>query len=183
MMATDWDLVIKITVPLTTLVAGKYLDRLERRPKLICYFGHSAAFTIRGDRPATVHTHALVVQNAGRMAATNVRIGHLQLPENYQIYPAVEHSVVRAPSGTAEIVIPKLVPSEQVTIYYLYFPPLLWNQIHSYAKSDEGLAKVLNVIPTPQPSKWLVMTAAILMFVGAVALLYQLVDLLRRLVA
>ena len=38
---------------------------------------------------------------------------------------------------------PTLVPNEQVTISYLYFPPTTWKQINGPVKSDEGLARVL----------------------------------------
>lgn len=69
-------------------------------------------------------------------------------------------------------VIPKLVRNEQVTISYLYFPPLLWSQINSYTKSDEGFAKTLNAIPTPQPAKWLIVVIWSVVFVGVVSLLY-----------
>ena len=165
-----------------TLVLGKYLDRwLTKRPKLISYLGHASAFTLRGDNPATVHTHAIVVRNAGRVAATAVRIGHNILPDNYQLYPSVPHTVERVEGGIAEIVIPRLVPDEQVTISYLYFPPLLWSQIHAYVKSDEGFAKVLNVLPTPQYPKWLFRGIWALVFVGAMSVLYFVVELIIRL--
>ena len=36
---------------------------------------------------------------------------------------------------------------------YLYFPPLLWSQINVNTKSDDGFAKIINVISMPQPSK------------------------------
>lgn len=62
--------------------------------------------------------------------------------------------------------------NEQVTISYLYFPPLLWSQINSYTKSDESFAKTLNAIPTPQPAKWLIVVIWSLVFVGVVSLLY-----------
>jgi hypothetical protein len=64
------------------------------------------------------------------------------------------------------------VPKEQVSITYLYFPPLLWNQVNSYTKSDEVLASVINVIPTPQPPRFVVVLVWLLMFVGASTLVY-----------
>lgn len=172
-MNINWDLVFKVIVPLFTLGLGKYLDSwLEKRPKLLIYLGHASAFTIRGNPGGAVHTHTVVVRNAGREAASNVRIGHHVLPDNYQIYPRVPHEVVRDPSGSAEIVIPKLVKDEEVTISYLYFPPLLWSQINSYAKSDAGFAKALNAIPTPQPPRWMIIVIWSLVLVGATCLLY-----------
>ena len=179
-MNINWDLIIKIAVPLFTLGLGKYLDRwLEKRSKLIVYLGHASAFTIRGNPNGVIHTHAVVLRNAGREAANNVRLGHHVLPENFQIYPAIPHEVVREPNGAAEIVIPKIVPNEQVTVSYLYFPPLLWSQIHSYTKSDEGFAKALNVIPTPQPPRWMIVVIWSLVFIGSVSLLYLVIGGLR----
>lgn len=183
-MKVNWDIVIKIVVPLGTLVLGKYLDRwLSKRPKLISYLGHTSAFNVRSNPPVTVHTHAIVVRNAGRKTANQVRIGHHIFPENYQIYPCVPHTVERTQGEAAEIVIPQLVPGEQVTVSYLYFPPLLWSQIHAYTKSDEGYAKILNVLPTPQLPKWLIAAIWSLIFVGVVSLLYLAIGLVRWLIA
>lgn len=81
------------------------------------------------------------MRNAGRLTANNVRIGHNFLPESFQLYPPVAHSVEQIPNGGADILIPTLVPGERVTISYLYYPPVFWNHINSYAKSDEGLAQ------------------------------------------
>jgi hypothetical protein len=180
----DWDIVVKIAVPLGTLVLGKYLDRwLAKRPKLITYLGHASAFTLRGENLGVIHTHAIVVRNAGRETANNVRIGHHVLPEQYQLYPAVPHTVERDPNGVAEIVISKMVPAEQVTVSYLYSPPLLWSQIHAYTKSDEGFARVLNVLPTPQLPKWALNILRVILFAGVVSLLYLAVEFLRWLLS
>lgn len=182
-MAVNWDVMTRIIVPLGTLVLGKYLDRwLARRPRLISYLGHTSAFGVHSTPPVTIHTHAIVVRNAGRATANQVRVGHHFLPENIQLYPLVPHTIERTEGGGAELVIPKLVPGEQIAISYLYFPPVLWSQIHSYIKSDEGFAKVLSVLPTPQLPKWAISALWILVFVGAVSLVYLLVDLIRWLV-
>jgi hypothetical protein len=182
-MKINWDLVVKIIVPLGTLVLGKYFDRwLSRRPKLISYLGHTSAFNVHSTPPVTIHTHAIVVRNAGRATANQVRIGHHVLPENIQLSPPVPHTIERIEGGGAEIVIPKLVPGEQVTVSYLYFPPLLWSQIHSYTKSDEGFAKILNVLPTPQLPKWLVSTLWTLIFIGVVSLIYLLIEFIKWLI-
>jgi hypothetical protein len=180
-MPLDVDLAVKIAVPLGTLVLGKYLDRwITKRPKLISYLGHASAFTLRGEHPGTVHTHAIVVRNAGRVAANNVRIGHYVLPEHFQLFPSIPHTVERNAGSVAEIIIPKLVPDEQITVSYLYFPPLLWSQIHAYTKSDEGFAKILTVLPTPQLSKWKSRAIWTLIFIGAASLIYLIVELILK---
>lgn len=174
-MEIDWDLVLKIAVPLATLLLGRWLDRiLEKRPKLISYLGYVSAFTLHNENRTQVYTHSIVVRNGGRVAANNVRLGHNVLPD-YQIYPSVPHTVEQPPGGGSEIVIPILVPGEQVTVSYLYVPPLTWDRVNVYTKSDEGFAKILNVIPTPQPPKWVVGVLWSLVFVGVTAILYLLV--------
>ena len=178
-MSINWDLVLRIVVPLGTLVLGRFLDRwLAKRPKLISYLGHVSAFTLRDEKRTPVYTHAIVVRNAGRVAANNVRVGHNVLPD-YQLYPSVPHTIENIETGGSELVIPKLVPGEQVTISYLYFPPLTWDKINAYTKSDEGFARILNVIPTPQPPKWLVRLIWSFMFVGVVAIFYVLIEVVR----
>ena len=178
-MTINWDIVIKIVVPLATLILGRFLDRwLSKRSKLISYLGHVSAFVLRGEAQTQVFTHSIVVRNAGREAANNVRIGHYILPD-YQLYPSVPHTVEAISTGGSEIVIPKLVPEEQITISYLYFPPLTWDKINAYTKSDEGFAKILNVIPTPQPSKWVIRLFWSLVFIGVTAVLYILIEIIR----
>ena len=182
-MNVDWDLVARITVPLAALVLGRFLDHwLAKRPKLISYLGHVSAFLLNDEKRTQVFTHAIVVRNAGRESANHVRIGHHVLP-NYQLVPSLPHTVENVPTGGSEIVIQKLVPGEQVTISYLYFPPLTWDRINAYAKSDEGFAKILNVIPTPQPPKLVVRLLWSLVFVGSVVVIYAVVEIVRWLLA
>lgn len=119
-----------------------------------------------------VHTHAVVVRNAGKMTAHNVRLGHNILPPNFSVFPAIRHRVHTFRGGGSEIVFPTLVPEEQVTTTYLYFPPVTWNQINTYVRSDEGLARFINVLPTPQAPFWLLRTGWALLFLGTVAGIY-----------
>jgi hypothetical protein len=179
-MSIDWDLVVKIAIPLATLALGRSIDQIfAKKPRLISYVGHVSAFVLQNVNRTNVFTHSIVVRNTGREAANNVRIGHHTLPADHQLFPAIPYTVNNVPGGAAEIVIPKLVPGEQITISYLYFPPLTWDRINSYTKSDEGFAKILNVIPTPQPPKWVVRIIWFLIFVGAAALIYAAVEILR----
>jgi len=86
-MAIEWDVVLAITVPIVTIVFGAWLNHLaERRPKLISYFGHLSAFncTPANGQPFAVNTHSVVLHNAGRQSATNIRLHHLVLPEKVQ---------------------------------------------------------------------------------------------------
>lgn len=175
-MAIDWSIVATITAPILALLMGAILNRaIESRPRLVTYLGHVSAHRLRNNdgSPNDVYTHSLVIRNSGRKPATNVRLSHAYLP-NFNVFPDIEHRVEELPGGGKEIVIPSLVPGEQVTISYLYFSPVTWNQINGQIKSDEGLAKVLHVLPTQQYSKWFNRLALLLMLGGLVAGFYVL---------
>ena len=177
-MHIDIDALAKIAGPVLSLVLGALIKHYtEARSKVVSFLGHASSFNLQGPPTTTIHTHAVVVRNAGRKAASNVRLTHASLPLNVTIYPPVQHSIQRNADGSGDIVFPTLVPKEQVTISYLYFPPLLWNQIHIDTKSDEGFAKILNVIPMPQPNTAVIAGLRVLVFVGASFLFYWLVRL------
>lgn len=174
-MKIDLELVSKIIIPFLTLILGKYLEKwFSKRPNLVSYVGHVSAFTLSNGTP--VYTHSIVVANHGKLACNNVRLGHNILPD-FQINPPIRHSVEEVKGGK-EILIPILVPSEQVTISYLYFPPLTWNHVNSYTKSDEGLAKIINVLPTLQMPRWMKRVVWSLVAVGAGTIVYLLVSLI-----
>jgi hypothetical protein len=177
----DTQRLLQIAGAIGLLIVGKYLDRwFTRKPKLISYIGHVSAFTLRTDPPKAVYTHAVVVINVGRLHATNVRIGHAVLPENYQVIPtSVSHRLEGTAGGPAEIILDRMVPGEQVTISYLYWPPLLWNNVNSYTKSDEGFAKIVSVLPTRQFSRWTMWALRTLVFSGAVSICYWVYELIR----
>ena len=177
-MAIDVDLIAKLVAPILSLIVGAILKYyIEARPKVISFIGHKSAFTLKNDNQTTVHTHSVIVHNTGRKAARNVRLSHAVLPPDFTIYPPIQYSIERNPEGDSEIVIPVLVPKEQITISYLYFPPLIWNQVNHNTKSDEGFAKIINVIPMPQPSKAILAAVWFLMLVGASFIFYWLVRL------
>lgn len=176
----DWHLVARVVVPFATLFVGYYLNRLfEARAKLLVYYGHISThkFQAPGGQWIPIHTHAVVVSNAGRKPAHNMRLGHLLL-QNYEVIPSVSYEVKNLPEGGAEIVLPILCPGEQVTVSYLYEPPTTFQNINTYVKSDEGLARALNVVPAVQHGalrRWGVRALAA---VGAASILYVICDFL-----
>lgn len=174
-MNIDLELFLKSAGAIALVLLGKYSDRwFEKKPKLIIYLSHSSAFVLRNVNPANaqIHTHAIIVRNTGRLAAKNIRLGHYTLPENYQVFPAIEHRVERVDDRIHEIIIPVLVPNEQITVTYLYPSTLLWSQIHAYSKSDDGFMREIKVLPTPQASQWLVRSIQFLTFLGSALLVY-----------
>lgn len=182
-MSIDIDVVAKIAGPLLSLIVGALVKHYtEAKSKVVYFISHASSFTLQGQQSTVIHTHTVVVRNTGRKAATNVRLTHATLPLNITTYPPIQHSIQSNPDGSGDIVIPILVPKEQVTISYLYFPPLTWNQIHINIKSDEGFAKALNVIPMPQPNAVLAAGVWFLVFIGASFLFYWIVRIMASLI-
>lgn len=171
-MELNFDVFAKIVAPIITAAAGLLIKTyLEAKPKLITFLIHTSTITLPIENRTNVNSHSIVVRNAGKKTAHNVRIGHYTLPA-FQIFPQLTHETINGSNGSAELVIPTLVPGEQITLSYLYFPPTTFNQINAYCKSDEMAAKYLNVIPTSQPNKLQVSIVWLLMFIGTSTLLY-----------
>jgi hypothetical protein len=172
----DIDTFAKLLAPILSAIAAFLVKRYaESRSRVVSFIGHVSAFTLQDENRTVIHTHSVVVRNTGHKPAHNLRLSHAVLPQNVTVYPPVNYSVQTNPEGASDIVFPILVPKEQVTISYLYFPPLVWSQINTSAKSDDGLAKIINVIPMPQANRFIRVLVWILMLVGASYLFYQLV--------
>jgi len=173
-MEIDWRAVATIAAPIITLFVGVWVNRrFESRPHLISYFGHVSAFqtTPPNADPIFVNTHSVVLRNAGRRRATNVRLRHIVLPD-FNVWPAVQYHVDELPGGFREIVIPIVVPGEEITISYLYFAPLTFAQVNAGIKSDEGFAQQIPVLLQRQYGKLFKATVAALMLIGLVSLAY-----------
>ena len=179
-MNIDWTLVATISAPVLALFIGVFLDRLlERKVNLLVYYGHITSHQLRRENPITVNTHAIILQNAGRKSATDVRISHDYLPPDYSVFPKVEFSVVELEGGTGEIVIPRMVPGEEIHISYLYYPPITYQQVNGRVRHSEGFAKGIDVLLQRQYPNWVQKTAGALMLVGIVAILYVLAGLVQ----
>lgn len=119
-----------------------------------------------------------MLSNTGRKTANNVRVGHTILPD-FQVFPDVEYDVAHLPGGGKEILFPKLVPKKQITITYLYFPPVTWDQVNTHLESDEGPSKVINVLPAAQFPKWLVTLLWLLIGYGVIGIIYTAYELIK----
>jgi len=175
-MTYDIETIAKIASPIITLLLGAVIKYYtERRSKLVSFLGHISTFKLRNENQTLVFAHSIVVRNAGGKSATNVRIGHNFLPPNIQVSPSVKYAIESNPEGGTEIIFPIIVPKEQITISYLYFPPVTWDQVNTYIKSDDGFANILNVISMPQPSKSVIAIVWFLIFMGTSFSMYWLV--------
>ena len=175
-MTIDWNAIATIAAPVITLFIGVWVNRkFESRPVLISYFSHVSAFRYvpTGGQPMGINTHSVVLRNTGRVSATGVRIHHNNLPD-FNIWPPVVHNVEILKDGSQDIVIPVLVPGEQITISYLYFPPVTVDQVNAGIKSDQGFSQQIPVLLQRQVVGWVRMVVATLMIAGLVAILYGL---------
>jgi hypothetical protein len=175
----DWQVVATVAAPVIALFVGVWVNRrFENRPSLISYYGHIASFnyTPPQGQAAVINTHSVVLRNAGRQTATNVRIGHNFLPD-FNVWPPMPYTVNAIPGGTQEVLIPALIPGEEITISYLYFPPVTVAQIHAGIKCDQGFAKAVPVLLQRQFPRWVNALVGLLMVAGAIAILYVLVTL------
>ncbi len=182
-MTVDWNVVATISSPIIALFVGAALERfIEDRAKVVCYLGHVSGIQLnRENQIIHINTHSIVLTNTGRKTATNIRLGHAVLPD-FQVFPDTQYNVIELPNGGREIQFPNLVPKKQITITYLYFPPLTWNQVNTHLESDDGPVKVLNVLPTVQLPKWLITLLWLLIGYGLIAALYTVYAISRWLV-
>jgi hypothetical protein len=183
-MGINWSAVATIAAPIIALFVGVWINRrFENRPLLISYFSHVAAFRTTPPSGPTifVHTHAVVLRNVGRRSATNVRLRHNVLPD-FTIWPEIQHHVEDLPGSGREIVIPTLIPGEQITVSYLYFAPVTFDQINAGILSNEGFARQIPVLLQRVYPRWLNRTLAALILIGLIWVVYLVFYFVRRLV-
>lgn len=172
-MKIEWNIVLTMLLPFITLFLGAWLNRyFEKQPKLIAYFSHISAFTLKTIQPhITVNTHSVVLHNSGNQCATNIRLHHTNLPA-FNIWPSIVYNVETLSDGSTDIIIPKLVQGEQITISYLYFPPLLVDNINSSIKCDQGFSKQIPVLLQRQYPQWFNYLVLLFVLIGIFTVCY-----------
>lgn len=195
-MLDTGNMLITIVTSTITLLIGIYLNRIfENRPQLITHFGHisSAKAKDNAGNYLDVFTHSVVIRNNGQKPAVNVRLGHNPLPSDnnhssyinlnniINIYPPTEFKVAGNAKEGQEIIIERILPKEEISITYLYFPPILFNQINTYVKSDEGIAKRVNVLLQPQYPLWVINIIRFLILIGFITTIFILYKVLNTL--
>ena len=94
------------------------------------------------------------------------------MPPNFSVFPSVQYTVVNLPSGGTDIVFPVLVPQQQLTVTYLYYPPMLAAHVNTGCRSDEGYAKIVPVLlrhPRPLWQRIVFITLVVGLILTAIA--------------
>ncbi len=175
----DWQLFMDIAIPTFILFIGVWIDRrFERRPVLLTHWGHVSSFTYqqRNGNTGVVNTHSVVIRNVGRQVATNVRLSHTILPD-FNIWPRIHYCLEEVPNSGQDIVIPTVVPKQELTISYLYFPPHTYADINAGVRCDEGFATGIPVLLQRRYPSWFNFIARVLMIVGVLTLAYGLFEI------
>lgn len=165
----------EVATPLFAVFLGALLSRYyDRRPKVLTWILHAGQVNLKnqdGDKHS-VRTHVLVLRNAGKKPAENVRISHNNLPQ-FSVFPTIEHEIIRDDEGTGGIiVIPRMLPNETINVNYLYFPPVHVGEIHAGIRHDEGFATEVRIAPNRQYPTWVTALLAGLMVIGLATAIY-----------
>lgn len=158
------DDLLKIISLLGAFIAWLQVNR--RRPRLEAFFTHGSAHPIVNTQNF-IHTHSLVVRNAGSYPATNVRITHSFVPPttDIQMYPDMPRTTMQFGKFGSEMLVERLRPKEQITLSYLYPGPTLYSQFGTQVKFDDGLAQISEIQHVRILSPWI--RALILYFMAA----------------
>lgn len=125
-----------------------------------------------------MRTHTVVIRNAGRRPARNVRLSHTYLPD-FNIWPPVQYEVEDVPNAGRDIIISTVVPDQQLVISYLYFPPHTYGTINAGVRHDDGFAKPITVLLQKQYPRWFTCAAQILVLIGISTVVYALFEAAR----
>lgn len=171
----DYMSVVTVVAPIVAAVGGYFGKRaLDLKPRVVAFMA-SANSVVMGkgtDTETTIHSHVLIIRNDGGLAARDVRITHDIFPPGLSVYPGIEYRAFENPQGQTELQFPLLAPGQQVSVSYMYFPPLIWPQINCDVYSENGRAERVTLLPKPKPARWIVSLRYVLMFTGAWALIY-----------
>jgi hypothetical protein len=161
------------------VILALILRTIKRRARLIVFYGHVGHFRIQPTPSVSVpfglHTHSVVIKNGGRLQAHNIRVPHALSfglnAINAFVDQGINYTESVLPGGGDEILFPVMPVGQQVTIHHLYYPPLTWHQINLPINCDEGLARVVTVLPTVQLKRWQLWSSRALIVIGAISVL------------
>lgn len=178
-MESQWLVIATIAGPIAAvIISAIVVNLLQQRPRLLTWYHYTTTVTLPATPPATtqttVNTHAFVVRNEGKLPAHNVSVSHFVLPA-YNVYPLVPHRREDLPTGGVALIFPTLAPKEQVTITYLYVPPLVWSGVNAGVRSDDAVAEPIIALTVRKFPQWVYLALGALIYLGVAAATYLLV--------
>lgn len=150
-MEFDWNVIATLVAPVFALLVGYWLrDILKKKPKLLYRMTASEPVTLieDPDNPLTMQMCSLSVVNAGKAPTSEVRIGHKTLPA-HSVSPVTAYKIETLADKGKEIIFPRLLGNEEITITYLYSPPLKWQEINTHVKSNDAFGEAVREFPPP----------------------------------
>lgn len=98
-------------------------------------------------QPFWLNSLTITLRNNGNVTAKGIEICHPQQPENIQLTPSIEHEILHPNTerNNTIIKIPSIAPGETIDIAYLFWTIADWRNILEYIRSEDGLAKRINV--------------------------------------
>ena len=135
----------------STIIAAKIVELLQKRSRLTYYVSSFAKFKVEGQ---DIETHSIVLDNLGKLPATNVMVPHKWLPKMHEVQTeGARYRTEITNDGGTDIVFDRLVPGDRVTIHYLYSPNDNALDMHRPPRYDEGFAEPLNMAQMRQYPK------------------------------
>ena len=160
---------------------------LQFVPRVVCYIGHSAQFPVplpeqsKSDVQPNLQiaTYSLVLRNTGKKPATNLKVLHSVLPQQFMVYGAhTEYTQELLSNGIQAITFPRLLPNEQITISYLHIGETATQTEEIMRKSiptikhDDAMAQAVQAFPMKVYPKSLTYVLWVLIVLGALTTLY-----------
>ena len=191
-MQIDWGLIWEIVKVLMAIYAGAWINRkFERRARLVVYLGHIAHHKIGDDKEGkqqAVLTWSVVIRNAGKLAAKNVRIKHEEPPTHFNLMPVRPFVKEDLEDGGQDFILDQMVPNEELQISYIRLVTSTASEARMSNRgisSDEGYPQVLDVLPMRQYPFWVRRVLGVLIILGgatAVYLTWELVEWVYKLI-
>lgn len=179
----NWHLFSVYSAPIISGLILFFINKYyQSKPRLVASYIHASAVPIKDSQSGesfNVGVHVLVLKNQGNHPAKNVRLGHNVIP-SFNIYPTTEYSINELKNSSYEIVVPTIVPKEQLTITYVYDCNMAnIDNINTYIKHDLGLAEVIyNVLYIKPLILWKKILIYFVLFMGLAFIIYLLIKLI-----
>lgn len=162
---------IQIVAAVISLCGALVLERLKAKSKLIYSIPHAFTFLLNNEdkKPFNINTASIFINNAGRLAATEVELTFNWKPQNFNIWPQRTYTSIEDENNRFTLQFSYIAPKEHFSIELIAegaLPSLL------NVRSKEGLATKVNAIPMIVMPLWRVYLFRVINFVGYATIIY-----------